>query len=105
MGSLNRSFLTVSRRVRAAATTRSEISPSPVLAPIFLAMLDPSPDEIRDWGKSAIDLIAEYLGGIRERRVYPQTSSREIREQLDATLPRDGTNLDELFATFRDVLI
>ncbi|MDQ6860479.1 MAG: pyridoxal-dependent decarboxylase [Verrucomicrobiota bacterium] len=68
-------------------------------------MLDPSADEIREWGKSAFDLIAEYIGGIRARRVYPQTSSDEIRRQLDAALPEDGTNLEYLLGTFRDVLI
>ncbi|HEY0368898.1 MAG TPA: pyridoxal-dependent decarboxylase, partial [Chthoniobacterales bacterium] len=68
-------------------------------------MLDPSSDEIRAWGKSAVDLVAAYLSGIRDRRVYPQTSSHEIRGQLDSTLPQHPAEFDELLATFRDVLV
>ncbi|MFL6540675.1 MAG: pyridoxal phosphate-dependent decarboxylase family protein [Chthoniobacterales bacterium] len=68
-------------------------------------MLDPSPEEIRRWGNAATAVMADYLGSIRDERVYPTTSSREIRDQLDPTLPRDGSNFDELLATFRDTII
>src|SRR5947207_3926736 len=68
-------------------------------------LLDPSPEQIRSWASAAVELIAEYLGTIRNRRVYPATSSRQIREQLDSSLPEESTNFDELLATFRDTLI
>ncbi|MFL6567964.1 MAG: pyridoxal phosphate-dependent decarboxylase family protein, partial [Chthoniobacterales bacterium] len=68
-------------------------------------MLDPSPEEIRRWGNAATAVMADYLGSIRDERVYPTTSSREIRDQLDPTLPRDGSNFDELLATFRDTIV
>ena len=42
--------------------------------------LDPSAEEIRQWGNAAIEVMAGYLDSIRDRRVYPQTSSRQIRE-------------------------
>ena len=32
--------------------------------------LDPSADEIRRWGKATVDVMAEYLGSLRERRVW-----------------------------------
>ena len=32
-------------------------------------MLDPSADEIRDWGNSAIQLMADYLGDLRDRGI------------------------------------
>jgi aromatic-L-amino-acid decarboxylase len=68
-------------------------------------MLDPSPDEIRDCGKSAVDWMTEYLSGLPESRVYPQTSSSEIRERLDQALPLEPTPFDELLKSFRDVIV
>ena len=32
-------------------------------------MLEPSPDEIRDWANSIIQFMIEYLGGLRDGRV------------------------------------
>jgi glutamate/tyrosine decarboxylase-like PLP-dependent enzyme len=68
-------------------------------------MLDPSSNEIRDWANSAIHEMVEYLGGLRDRPVYRRTSSREIRERLDATLPIKGSDFDELLKVFRDSII
>jgi hypothetical protein len=39
-------------------------------------MLDPSAEQIRDWGESVIELMADYLGDLRDRRVYRHLSSR-----------------------------
>src|SRR5213595_2987745 len=68
-------------------------------------MLDPSADEIRGWGDSVIELMADYLGDLRDRRVYRQMSSREIRDQLDATLPTKGIDFDALLKIFREIII
>src|SRR5436189_4990278 len=68
-------------------------------------MLDPSADEIRVWGDSVIELMADYLGDLRDRRVYRQMSSREIRDQLDATLPAKGSDFDALLKVFRETII
>jgi aromatic-L-amino-acid/L-tryptophan decarboxylase len=68
-------------------------------------MLDPSADEIRDWGNSAIQLMADYLGDLRDRRVYRQMSSREIRDLLDAALPNKGIDFDGLLKVFRETII
>src|SRR5437868_1820618 len=67
--------------------------------------LDPSPEQIRSWANAAVELMAEYLGAIRDRRLYPSTSSRQIRERLDSSLPEEPTTFDELLHTFRDTLI
>src|SRR5256886_11944082 len=67
--------------------------------------LDPSPEQIRSWANAAVELMAEYLGTIRNRPVYPHTSSRQIRERLDSSLPEEPVNFDELLRTFRDTLI
>src|SRR5881396_928285 len=68
-------------------------------------MLDPSADEIRDWGNSVIQLMADYLGDLRDRRVYRRRSSREIREKLDVALPTKGIGFDGLLKIFRENII
>src|SRR6266480_4815673 len=67
--------------------------------------LDPSPEQIRSWANAAVELMAEYLGAIRDRRLYPSTSSRQIRERLDSSLPEEPTSFDKLLAEFRDDII
>ncbi len=68
-------------------------------------LLDPSPEQIRYWGNAAVELIADYFSTIRDRRLYPSTSSRQIRERLDSSLPEEPANFDELLHTFRNTLI
>ncbi len=68
-------------------------------------MLDPSADEIRDWGNSVIQLMADYLGDLRDRSVYRQMSSREIRDRLDAALPTKGIDFNGLLKVFRETII
>jgi aromatic-L-amino-acid/L-tryptophan decarboxylase len=67
--------------------------------------LDPPPDEIRRVAHAAVELMAEYLGGIRDRRLYPRTSSREIRDQLDCSLPEEATNFYQLLEAIRKPLL
>src|SRR6266852_763653 len=57
-------------------------------------MLDPSADEIRDWGNSVIQLMIEYLGHLGDGPVYRRTSSRQIRSGLNSNLPIKGTDFD-----------
>jgi len=68
-------------------------------------LLDPSLDQIRSWANTAVELMAEYLGTIGHRPVYPSTNSRQIRDQLDSGLPEKPANFDELLDTFRNTLI
>lgn len=67
--------------------------------------LDPSAGEIRRWGHAAIETMASYLDSIRERSVYPNTSSREIREKLDRVLPKEGVPFEGLLDIFRNVIV
>ena len=67
--------------------------------------LDPSAEQIRRWGNVAIEAMAEYLSSIRERRVYPQTTSREVREKFERDLPETGVDFERLLETFRNVLV
>src|SRR6266568_2056976 len=68
-------------------------------------MLDPSADEIRDWGNSVIQFMIEYLGSLRDRGVYRHMFSRGIRNRLDAALPTKGTDFDGLLKVFREDII
>src|SRR5213082_324530 len=68
-------------------------------------LLDPSPEQIRSWANAAVELMAEYLGTIRNRPVYAHTSSRQIRGHLDSSLPEEPVNFDELLYTLRNTLI
>ena len=68
-------------------------------------MLDPSADEVRNWGNSVIQLMTNYLGDLRDHRVYGRMSSREIRGRLDSTLPTHGTDFDGLLKVFRETII
>jgi aromatic-L-amino-acid/L-tryptophan decarboxylase len=67
--------------------------------------LDPSAAEMRHWGNSAVQTMADYLESISTRRVYPKTSAREIREQLETALPIEGTSFDRLLATFTGTIV
>src|SRR5262245_25862876 len=69
------------------------------------AMLDPSAAEIRAWGHAVVDLMADYLPGLRDRKLFHKVSAREIRARLDATLPRNGAGFDHLLEVFRETII
>ncbi|MGH7981912.1 MAG: pyridoxal-dependent decarboxylase, partial [Candidatus Udaeobacter sp.] len=68
-------------------------------------MLDPSADEIRAWGNSVTQFMADYLGGLSQRGVYRHMSSRRIRDRLDPALPTKGIDFDELLRVFREAII
>ena len=52
-----------------------------------------------------MQLMADYLGELRDRPVYCRMSSREIRDRLDATLPAKGSDFDDLLKVFRETII
>ena len=56
-------------------------------------------------GNAAVDAMASYLASIRDRRVYPQNTSREIREKLESELSEEGVGFDRLLETFLDVIV
>jgi glutamate/tyrosine decarboxylase-like PLP-dependent enzyme len=68
-------------------------------------MLEPSADEIRNWGNLVTQFIIDYLGGLRDRPAYRHTSSREIRSGLDSKLPIKGTDFDSLLKVFRETIV
>ncbi len=67
--------------------------------------LDPAAEEIRRWGDAALGWMSEYLSSVRELRVYPQTTSREIRERLGYALPAEPVEFETLLDTVREVVV
>lgn len=68
-------------------------------------MLDPSADEIRDWGNSVTKFMTDYLGGLSDRGVYCHMSSRRIRDRLDPALPLQGGDFESLLKVFREAIV
>src|ERR1700757_2161209 len=68
-------------------------------------MLEPSADEIREWGNLVTQFMIDYLGDLRDRPAYRHTSSREIRSRLDSALPAKGTDFDSLLRVFRETIV
>lgn len=68
-------------------------------------MLNPSNDEIRVWGESALQLVSSYLSELRERKVYRALTAAEIRDRLDSALPIDGSDFESLLQVFRETII
>src|SRR5947199_5748930 len=68
-------------------------------------MLDPSADEIRDWGNSVIQFMLEYLGDLRDRPVYRRMCSREIGGRLERAMPIKGIDFNDLLKVFRETIV
>lgn len=62
-------------------------------------------EEFRRAGHAAIDVAADYLGGIRDRPVFQPMTQDQRDLLMDAALPVQGANVDEILARFvSDVL-
>lgn len=59
-----------------------------------------SPDQIRSLGGEAVEWVARYYDGLRERRVFEPTTSAELRQALREPLPQEGTGFESLLAVF-----
>jgi aromatic-L-amino-acid/L-tryptophan decarboxylase len=68
-------------------------------------MLEPSADQIREWGDSVTQFMIDYLGDLRDHPAYRHTSSQEIRSGLDSKLPIKGTGFESLLRVFRETIV
>jgi glutamate/tyrosine decarboxylase-like PLP-dependent enzyme len=48
-----------------------------------------NPAEFRDAGHHIVDILADYLSGIEDRRVFPDVEPRKLYEMFDEPLPED----------------
>jgi aromatic-L-amino-acid decarboxylase len=64
--------------------------------------LSPSAEEIRRLGNAAVEFLADYCEGLRDRRIMPVTTSAELRSRLEEPLPQAGTDAATLLERIRD---
>jgi glutamate/tyrosine decarboxylase-like PLP-dependent enzyme len=60
--------------------------------------------EIREMGRAALDLVAEYYDTLATRAVLRPTTSADVRRQLDEPAPATGVPFGDLLDTVRDVV-
>jgi len=63
------------------------------------------PTELRQWGEAILDFVVRYHEGIRDRRLAPDTTSREIRAVFDRTLPEEGVGFAATLEDFEERLL
>jgi aromatic-L-amino-acid/L-tryptophan decarboxylase len=61
--------------------------------------------EIREMGRAALDLVAEYYDALAARAVVRPTTSADLRRRLDEPAPPAGLPFADLLATVRDVVL
>jgi aromatic-L-amino-acid/L-tryptophan decarboxylase len=60
--------------------------------------------EIREMGRAALDLVAEYYDTLAARPVVRPTTSADLRRRLDGPAPLAGVPFTDLLVTVRDVV-
>jgi aromatic-L-amino-acid decarboxylase len=65
------------------------------------ARLAMDPEQFRRLGHQAVDLVADYLGGLPERAVFTPMTPGERKTLLDASLPESGLDAAELLEQCR----
>jgi glutamate/tyrosine decarboxylase-like PLP-dependent enzyme len=69
------------------------------------APLEMTPDDFRAAGHQLVDVIASFLGSLRERPVTPGETPEQVRSLLAlSSLPEDGTSPQELLKQTADLL-
>ncbi len=67
--------------------------------------LDPPPEQIIEMGRAAVQLMVDYWSGLASMPIFPNTTSRAIREKLDLSLPAEGQDFNELLQVIQDVIL
>jgi aromatic-L-amino-acid decarboxylase len=63
-----------------------------------------NPNEFRDVGHHVVDLLAEYLEHIEERRVFPDVEPRMLAELFAEPLPQDSHPAEEVLGELEEKL-
>ncbi|PRD19411.1 UNVERIFIED_CONTAM: Hdc [Trichonephila clavipes] len=56
-------------------------------------------------GKIMVDYIANYLGNIRKRRVFPDVKPGYMRSLLPESAPEDGESFHDIFEDVEKVIM
>ncbi|MBX7043261.1 MAG: aspartate aminotransferase family protein [Ignavibacteria bacterium] len=67
--------------------------------------LDMDTESFRKIGHDVIDMIAEYFETIRERKVVPQSNSREVENVFKEDLPQTGQSPESILKEWSDKVI
>src|SRR5215469_8021349 len=62
-------------------------------------------NEFRNSGHKVVDLLAEYLEQIAQKRVFPEVAPRSVNELFDEPLPQDPSVPDRVLAEVEDKLL
>ena len=73
--------------------------------PTPAAPLEPSPAVLRRWGEAMLELMVRYHEGLRDRRLAPATTSREIRAAFDRELPEEGVGFEATLHEYEERLL
>ena len=69
------------------------------------AVRDMTPEELRRWGREAVDWVANYLETVEERPVLSQVQPGDIRRRLPGSAPDKGESMDAILADLDDVIM
>lgn len=62
-------------------------------------------NDFREFGKAAIDFIADYLDTVRDRPVLPSVQPGFLHSQLPATLPDAPEHWSHVLRDLNDVIV
>ena len=57
---------------------------------------DLAPDEFRRLGYQAVDMMSDYFASIRDWRVFPGKTSKEVADDFDEPLPLTGLPAEQI---------
>ncbi len=64
-----------------------------------------SADQFRQWGRAAIDWIADYMEGVEHYPVLSRSEPGEIRAMLPDSPPVNGESFEQILADFDEVIM
>ena len=64
-----------------------------------------SRQEFRDLGHQVVDLLADYLEHIEEKRVFPDVEPRTVNQLFQELLPEDGSSPESLLRELEEKLL
>jgi aromatic-L-amino-acid/L-tryptophan decarboxylase len=64
-----------------------------------------NPGEFRDFGHKVVDLLAEYLDQIEEKRVFPDVAPGAVNEMFDEPLPPDPSSPNDILGELEQKLL
>src|SRR5262245_38477536 len=69
------------------------------------APLEPSSAELKLWVEAVLHMVVRYQESLRDRRLAPDTTSREIRAVFDRALPEEGQGFAATLQEYEERLL